>query len=197
MTNFLAQVGIGNRLQAIRKQHGIHSARALADLIPGDNVTEAVVQNIEAGRKHDLPVSQLLNIAKALRVPPIFLLAPIARPLAALDVANLSPSFDGMTVVEFDAWISGEPEGAYRWATADERHERIELQAMRELHAQLRERRRLATRREIEHTTDASASASDASRTTEDNISEVEQRIAQLRSYLVSAGWDLAEPETF
>ncbi|TFD89813.1 helix-turn-helix domain-containing protein [Cryobacterium serini] len=76
MMNFLAQAGIGDRIQAIRKQHAIRSARALADLIPGDNVTESIVQNIEAGGKDDLLVSQLLNIAKALRVSPIFLLAP-------------------------------------------------------------------------------------------------------------------------
>ena len=111
--NFLAQVGIGNRIHAIRKQHGIRSAKALAELIPGDNVTESILQNIEAGRKDDLLVSQLLNIAKALRVTPIFLLAPIATPSARLDIANLSPSFTDMTVVQFDAWISGEPDGAY------------------------------------------------------------------------------------
>ncbi|WP_166790331.1 MULTISPECIES: helix-turn-helix transcriptional regulator [unclassified Cryobacterium] len=51
MTNYLAQVGIGERIQAIRKQHGIRWARALAELIPGNNVTESIVQNIEAGRK--------------------------------------------------------------------------------------------------------------------------------------------------
>jgi hypothetical protein len=80
VTNFLAQVGIGDRIQAIRKQHGIRSARALADFIPGDNVTESIVQNIEAGRKDELLFSQPLSIAKSLRVTPIFLLAPIATP---------------------------------------------------------------------------------------------------------------------
>ncbi len=117
VTNFLAQVGIGDRIYAIRKQHGIRSAKALAELIPGDNVTESILQNIEAGRKDDLLVSQLLNIAKALRVTPIFLLAPIATPSARLDIANLSSSFDDMIVVQFDDWISGEPDGAYDWNT--------------------------------------------------------------------------------
>ena len=88
VTNFLAQVGIGNRIQAIRKQHGIRSARALADLLPGDNATESIVQNIEAGRKDDLLVSQLLNIAKTLRITPIFMLTPIATPAGRLDIAN-------------------------------------------------------------------------------------------------------------
>lgn len=92
MTSFLSQSGIGNRIQAIRKQRGIRSAKDLAAQVPGNDVTEAIVQNIEAGRTLDLSVSQLLNIAKALRVSPIFLLTPIASPLAKLDIANLTPT---------------------------------------------------------------------------------------------------------
>jgi transcriptional regulator with XRE-family HTH domain len=194
VTNFLAQSGIGNRIHAIRKQHGIRSAKDLADLIPGNNVTESILQNIEAGRKHDLSVSQLLNIAKALRVTPIFLLTPIARPWAELDIANLSSSFDGMTVVEFDAWISGAEHGAYHWSTNDERTERTQLQAMRELHAQIRERKRLTTNLEIERTLDAQAGEIATAQewdTTEERLAESARRIAQLTSYLASAGWDL------
>lgn len=194
MTNFLAQSGIGNRIHAIRKQHGIRSAKDLADLIPGNNVTESILQNIEAGRKHDLSVSQLLNIAKALRVTPIFLLTPIGRPWAELDIANLSSSFDGMTVVEFDAWISGAEHGAYRWSTNDERVERNQLQAMRELHAQIRERKRLTTNLEIERTLDAQAGEIATAQewdTTEERLAESTRRIAQLTTYLTSAGWDL------
>ncbi len=142
--NFLAPAEIGDRIQAIRKQHAIRSAIALADLIPGDNVTESIVQTIEAGGKDDLLVSQLLNIAKALHVSPIFLLAPIATPWAWLDIANLSSSFDDMTVVQFDAWILSELDGAYHWATNDEHSERAQRLATPELHTQLRERSRLA-----------------------------------------------------
>ena len=189
VTNFLAQVGIGDRIHAIRKQHGIRSAKALAELIPGDNVTESIVQNIEAGRKDDLLVSQLLNIAKALRVSPIFLLAPIATPSARLDIANLSSSFDGMTVVQFDAWISGEPDGAYDWNTLAERSERTQLHAMRELHEQIRERRRLAAKLDAAIDTGAGWHAGD---TTKGRLKDADWRIAQLTSYLSSAGWDLA-----
>ena len=138
-----------------------------------------------------------MNIAKALRVTPIFLLTPIGRPWAELDIANLSSSFDGMTVVEFDAWISGAEHGAYHWSTNDERTERTErtqLQAFRELHAQLRERKRLTTNLEIERTLDARAGEIATAQewdTTEERLAESTRRIAQLTSYLVSAGWDL------
>jgi hypothetical protein len=77
--------------------------------------------------KDDLLVSQLLTIAQAFRVTPIFLLAPIATSSVRLDIANLSSSFDDMTVVQFDAWISGEPNGAYDWNTLADRAERTQL----------------------------------------------------------------------
>lgn len=195
MTDFLAQSGIGNRIQAIRKEHGIRSAKDLADAIPSENVTEAIVQNIEAGRKQDLSVSQLLNIAKALNVTPIFLLTPIGRPTAGLDIANLSSSFDGMTVVEFDAWISGEAQGAYLWTTAAERSERAQLQAMRDLYQMTRERKRLAANLEVERSLDASTDDPPEPRPwdeTEDRLAETNRRIAQLSSYLSSAGWEVA-----
>lgn len=195
MTDFLAQSGIGNRIQAIRKQHGIRSAKDLADAIPSDNVTEAIIQNIEAGRKQDLSVSQLLNIAWALRVTPIFLLAAIGRPLAKLDISNLSSSFDDVSVVEFDAWMSGEAHGAYRWTTTHEQSERAQLQAMRELHAQIRERRRLTSNLAVEQSLKAEASESPSAHdvwdTTSERISDATRRIEQLSSFLVSAGWDL------
>ena len=192
MTNFLAEVGIRNHIQAIRKQHGTHWAKALADLILRDNVTEAIVQKIAAGRKNDLPVSQLLDIAKALRVTPISLRTAIANPSAPLDVANLSPGSDGMTVVEFDAWISGELDGAYHWATNDEHSERAQLLATPELHTQLRERSRLAVKVEGERFVESAdkIAATTAFDTTEVRLPEVSRRIKQLTSYLAAAGWE-------
>ncbi|WBM79868.1 helix-turn-helix domain-containing protein [Cryobacterium breve] len=80
MTDFRIETSIGDRIQAIRKHRGIRTTKELADTIPGDNVTEAILQNIEAGRKSDLAVSQLLNIAHALGVSPCFSSPPSAAP---------------------------------------------------------------------------------------------------------------------
>ena len=166
----------------------------LADLIPGGNVTEAVLQNLEAGRKQDLSVSQLLNISHALRVPPVFLLAPIGRPHDQLDLVNLSDTFEGMTVAEFDAWISGETDGAYRWRDLTERTERSQLEAMRELIASLRERRRLTINMSInKELTPANEVSTDPAiwDTTQERLAEANRRIEQLSSYLSDTGWDL------
>ena len=194
MTGFVRQSGIGERIQAIRKRHGIRSAKDLADLMPGGNVTEAILQNLEAGRKQDLSVSQLLNISHALRVPPVFLLAPIGRPHDPLDLVNLSDSFEGMTVAEFDAWISGETNGTYRWRDLTERTERSQLEAMRELLASLRERHRLTTNMVIEAQLTPPGEVNTGPAiwdTTQERLAEANRRIDQLSSYLSDAGWDL------
>jgi transcriptional regulator with XRE-family HTH domain len=194
MTDFRTETSIGTRIQAVRKHRGIRTTKELADKIPGGNVTEAVLQNIEAGRKSDLSVSQLLNIANALSVSPVFLLAPVGHPTSTLDLPNLGHAFDGMTVVEFDAWVSGETDGAYRWTTTDERSERSELQAMRELDGLIRERKRLASNLEVEASLDALNGDSEmgqAWNTTAARLEEATRRIAQLSSYLTSAGWAL------
>jgi hypothetical protein len=163
--------------------------------MPGGNVTEAVLQNLEAGRKQDLTVSQLLNIARVLRVPPVFLLAPIGRPHDALDLVNLSTTFDGMTVAEFDSWIAGETTGAYRWSSLTERTERSQLEALRELLASIRERRRLT--RNLAISVELTPAAEEDTTppvwdTTRERLIETNRRIDQLSSYLAEAGWDPA-----
>jgi len=62
MADFRTAQGIGERIQAARKQRGIRSTRELVQLIPNGTVTESILQNIEAGRKKDISVSMLLNI---------------------------------------------------------------------------------------------------------------------------------------
>lgn len=193
MTAFHHEPGIGERIQAARKQRGFRSTRDLAEAIPGGNVTESILQNIEAGRKTDLSVSQLLNIALALRVAPAFLLAPLARPRDRLDLANLSDAFSEMDVVEFESWFSGSADGAYRSTIADELSERNQLQALRELDRQRRELTRLAAIREVEKDIETGNGGNPAWPTVDDRISDVERQMSQLVSYLVSAGWHVAD----
>lgn len=98
-----------------------------------------------------------------------------------------------MTVVEFDAWISGEAEGAYGWTTHAERSERTQLEAMRELFANIRERRQLTMKLQAEiHSTVAPGdeAATPSRRAVEDRLHDASPRIRQLTSYLQSAGWE-------
>ncbi|GAA0990106.1 hypothetical protein GCM10009563_00360 [Subtercola frigoramans] len=193
VTDFRTEKDIGRRIKALRRQRGLLTARDLADAIPLDALSESVIQNIEAGRKAELSVSQLLNIAAALRVPPIVLLAPIGLPLHGPDVPNLSSDIAEMTTVEFDAWLSGASDGAYRWKTKDERAERGELQAMRELQTQLQERARLRSILEIENEDPLTETQlnEQAWESTSERITNVQRRIDQLQTYLTSAGWEL------
>ncbi|GAA4163828.1 hypothetical protein GCM10022286_24870 [Gryllotalpicola daejeonensis] len=186
---------IGGRIKRIRRQRGFASAKALADACPGGNITEAVLTNIESGRRSDLQVSQLLNIARALDVPPSMLLAPTTEPKSELDLPNLSADFDGMTAAEFDCWFSGTPASWYRPRRAAERID-IELQnTLRELGTLERESERLRIVLDVQASSgDADlASANNEVRARADRIAAEAARVAKL---LTEAGVVGLEPPT-
>jgi len=196
MTDFKTATTVGARIAALRKARGFASAKALAEAIPGDSVTESILQNIEAGRKNDLAVAQLLNIAWALRVSPVFILAPLASPHAHLDLPNLAPDVQNLTVAEFDAWISG-IDGAYHPMTADENSERTQLEALRELLRARREARRLRSVLDLSVEL-APSSASDETPATwanfQEQLDDTNRRIQQLQTFLESGGWNTSHP---
>jgi len=70
-------------------------------------VSEAVLQNIESGRKLDISVAQLLEISWALGISPLLLLAPLESPHQTLDLAGIGDSLRAMTSADFDAWVRG------------------------------------------------------------------------------------------
>lgn len=198
MADFRTATTVGARIAALRKARGFASTKALAEAIPGDSVTEAILQNIEANRKNDLAVAQLLNIAVALRVSPLFILAPLGSPHEHLDLPNITPAVAAMSVAEFDAWVSGLTDGGYRAVTADEMSERSQLEALRELLAERRELRRLLVVVDLQQ--EASVAPEDAPATewdtTQLRIDEAKRRISQLEIYLGSAGWGVEHPST-
>lgn len=97
--------GIGKRIAHYRRAIGI-TAKELAIAVDSERVTEAIIQNIESGRKTDLAVSQLLSIARGLEVSPVLLLASMDRPFDALDLVGLSPAVAKLSNEALDAWIS-------------------------------------------------------------------------------------------
>lgn len=173
---------------------GFKSTKELAAAIPGNSVTGSILQNIEAGRKNDLAVAQLLNIAAALKLSPLFILAPLGSPHEKLDLPNISPAVAGMSVAEFDAWVSGLTDGSYRALSADELSERTQLEVFRELLAARRELRRLELRPRSEQSEDRQQAPTgpDDKAILDDvqfRIGETKRRISQLEIYLGSAGW--------
>jgi transcriptional regulator with XRE-family HTH domain len=190
MTDFRAQATIGARIREARRERGLKTARELADAIPGGKITASIIQNIESGRKADLNLSELLNIAKALNVSPSYLLAPLTTPNASLDLPNLSEAFDDTTSAELDAWLSAVPLGAYRSASASERAEVDQLGAFRELSGLIREHSRLQTMRNVEAQSE-DADLRSALDLTQHRLDTVESEIERLTSYLRTNGWQV------
>jgi transcriptional regulator with XRE-family HTH domain len=143
MAEFRSENTIGARIRLARRERGYRTTAELANAIPGGNVTEAILENIESGRKPDFSISQLLNIARGLNVPVSMLLAPMGRPDAHLDLSNLSDDFNDMTAAEFDSWLSATPASSYRPRLAPERADIEILNSVRELGTLRREHDRL------------------------------------------------------
>ena len=177
--------GIGQRIKEVRRRRGYRSTTELAERIPGGNVTAAVLENIESGRKADLSVSQLLNIARALRIPPAYLLADITTPTSSLDLPNLSDDFAQMSAGEFEAWFSGTLGGRYRSPDPGERIDLLELEAYRTLTRLQREDVRLAATQE--------ALGDETNRPQEIRQTALEAESTELKDYLARAGWAITE----
>jgi len=171
----------------------MRTSRDLADAIDSPNLTESVIENIEAGRKTDLPVSQLLNIAYALQVPPSYLLVPLESSVDRLDLPNLSDQIARMTPLEFDSWLSGTTSGSFRSPTAAEYASRTELEALRELDALRLELQRLHTVISLESEIPATNTKADASEWAplESRQVDINSRIDFLLNYLRSADWKI------
>ena len=192
MTDFRSESSLGARIRAARRARGFRTARELAEAIVGGNLTEAIIENIEAGRKVVLDVSQLLNIAMALRVPLSYLLVPLGEPDRPVDLPNLSEAFAGMTAIEFDAWLASAPDGRYQPESIDERNATSELHALREWSSLSRESSRLQIMLELERATGASAgSESPLFKSTESRLADASREAARLAAYLKSAGWKI------
>jgi transcriptional regulator with XRE-family HTH domain len=194
MADLRTAEGIGERIQAARKLRGMRSAQELARAVGNATVTESIVANIETGRKADLSVSQLLNIAFALELSPTSLLAALGDPDRKMDLPNLSDGVAKLTSLEFDSWLSSRTDGPLIWGTATEETERNQLQALRELDHQIRERNRLAGVLALEYEAPVTPREMEQRQlwdTTEERLQRAIFRIGQLETYLASAGWDL------
>jgi transcriptional regulator with XRE-family HTH domain len=97
---------LGKRIAYYRKHFKIGSTADLAAKIGHPPLTAAVIQNIESGRKTDIAVSQLLNIAFGLGISPTLLLTRLDDPFGDLDLPNLSENLRKMTPSQLDAWLS-------------------------------------------------------------------------------------------
>ncbi|SEB10334.1 hypothetical protein SAMN04515680_3283 [Leifsonia sp. 21MFCrub1.1] len=157
-------------------------------------MTEAILENIESGRKADISLSQLLNIARGLNVPVSMLLAPVGTPDSVLDLPNLSEDFESMTAAEFDCWLSATPASAYRPRSASERSDIAILSSLREFGTLRRELDRL----EIVLQSQKAAADPDlvaANLEVEQRIDRIAKEAASVANLLQTAGLELAQSE--
>lgn len=194
MAGFRSEGNIGARIKLARKERGFRTTRDLADAIPGGNITQAILENIESGRKADISITQLLNIARGLGVPISMLLAPIGTPDAELDLPNLSDDFAGMTAAEFDCWLSATPASSYRPRVAAERVDIDILTSLRELGSLRREIDRL---RIVVETRKASRDRDliETNHLVQKRLDRIAQDAASVASLLESAGLELPQDD--
>jgi len=186
MADFRTETSVGARIRLARRERGFRTTAELANAIPGGNVTEAILENIESGRKADISVSQLLNIARGLNVPISMLLTPIATPDGVLDLPNLSDDFEGMSVAEFDSWLSATPSSSYRPRLAAERVDIGTLTLLRELGTLRREMERLQIVRNVGVASGDSDLKSNSR--VDSQLKGVQRELEQLVDLLSSAG---------
>lgn len=105
---------IGRRVAAYRKSAGFKTAEDLANAIPNAAVTKSTIQNVESGRKQDLSVSQLLDIAKALDIPPVALAVPINLPMEKAEIPGVGDAVASMTNLEVVRWFTMQ-----NWSASD------------------------------------------------------------------------------
>jgi transcriptional regulator with XRE-family HTH domain len=184
VTDIWTARGIGARVRAARKLRGMKSQSDLANAIAHESVTAAVIQNLEAGRKSELTVSQLLNIAFALRVPPSFLLSPLGNHQRAQDLPSLVSGLDSMSSAEFDAWFSGLSDGGHRFGSPEEQVALSQLEAIRELTRAERDLRALRVKQEQSSKQDA-----DAREIATAQRESARAHVARLRAYLATSGY--------
>lgn len=86
---------VGRRLHEVRTARGL-SASQLADRVAGRAVSKTVITNVESGRKRDLTVTELVLLADALQVSPLFLIVDPRHPWEKVDIPGIE-----MTNVEY------------------------------------------------------------------------------------------------
>lgn len=79
-TGAYEKTALGKRIADYRKLHGFKNAQALADAINDERVSRSTIVNLELGRKKDATTTELILIAKALRVSPVSLLVDLSKP---------------------------------------------------------------------------------------------------------------------
>lgn len=85
MATEYTKTGLGKRLAIYRREAGFKNAQALAEHLlasfPNTQITRSTIVNLELGRKRDATIGEVMQLSKALNVPPAALLFDLDNPL--------------------------------------------------------------------------------------------------------------------
>ncbi|ROR81103.1 Helix-turn-helix domain-containing protein [Plantibacter flavus] len=102
----LIELSIGDRVRKYRKLEGMSKS----ELSEETGIPVTVIDRIEAGKRHDLRVQELLSISAAVRVPPAAIMFDVDRPFSGVEVGD--PSVTGRVlptrVIDLVDWLSGQ-----------------------------------------------------------------------------------------
>lgn len=99
----MSQKLFGKRLQAYRKAAGFRSVDAFLEALPPGFISASVLRTIEAGRDREFTVRELLVLADALKISPLYLLVDVLHPEDPLDIITGANKSGLEFLAEFDA----------------------------------------------------------------------------------------------
>lgn len=103
MASSYQKTPIGTRIGTLRRTRGYPTAESLADAIPDGHLSKSTIVNIEAGRKPDPSVREIMLIASALGVSIFEVLLDLENPNAPVEVVGLAEPYAGMSNIEYVA----------------------------------------------------------------------------------------------
>ena len=118
MQNDYKADGIGHRIARYRRFSGYATAADLARAIGNPRITAATIANIESGRRADVSVLQLIEIASTLGISPTLLLTDVFSPLGSPDIRGLNQDVARLDNAEMARWLALEPTNTGRVSEA-------------------------------------------------------------------------------
>lgn len=101
--------GIGRRIAKYRRFCGFSTASDLAEAIQNPRITPATIANIESGRRADVSVMQLLEIAGALGISPTLLMSDVFRPGGSPEIRGVTKGVASVSNYKLQGWLALDP----------------------------------------------------------------------------------------
>ena len=99
-------LGFGERVKRVRLERGFRTISDFASHLDSKSLSLAILKNIESGRRKEVSVHHLLELADGLRVTPLVLLFDMRDPLGQTDLPGLPPRLAARTNEDLEYWVA-------------------------------------------------------------------------------------------